>query len=76
MSFGFLVAPAPDVLKRQLAQMQDGRIRAARGQPARPRPNRIAPAQHPSKFLKVTVLWLENILANHLPHTPAPTGKS
>ena len=30
VSFGFLVAPAPEVLKRQLAQSQDGRIRAAR----------------------------------------------
>ncbi|MBT2188557.1 sterol desaturase family protein [Sphingobium nicotianae] len=33
VSFGFLVAPAPETLKRQLAQMQDGRIRAARPRP-------------------------------------------
>ena len=31
VSFGFLVAPAPDVLKRQLATMQEGRIRDAKG---------------------------------------------
>lgn len=30
VSFGFLVAPAPERLKRQLARMQDGRIRTAR----------------------------------------------
>ena len=32
VSFGFLIAPAPDVLKRQLAEMDEGRIRAAHGQ--------------------------------------------
>ena len=31
VSFGFLIAPAPDVLKRQLATMQEGRIRDAKG---------------------------------------------
>ncbi|MBN8831850.1 MAG: sterol desaturase family protein [Sphingomonadales bacterium] len=31
VSFGFLVAPSPEVLKRQLANMAEGRIRAARG---------------------------------------------
>ena len=31
VSFGFLIASPPDVLKRQLRDMQDGRIRSARG---------------------------------------------
>jgi beta-carotene 3-hydroxylase len=31
VSFGFLVASAPEVLKRQLAEMEHGRIRDARG---------------------------------------------
>jgi beta-carotene 3-hydroxylase len=30
VSFGFLIAPSPDVLKRQLGEMQEGRIRTAR----------------------------------------------
>lgn len=30
VSFGFLVAPPPEVLKRQLGEMEEGRIRAAR----------------------------------------------
>jgi beta-carotene 3-hydroxylase len=32
VSFGFLVAPAPDVLKRQLAEKAQGVVRAPRGQ--------------------------------------------
>jgi beta-carotene 3-hydroxylase len=32
VSFGFLVAPAPDVLKRQLAEKTQGVVRAPRGQ--------------------------------------------
>jgi len=31
VSFGFLVAPPPDVLKRQLAEKSEARLRAARG---------------------------------------------
>ncbi|MBO9580893.1 MAG: sterol desaturase family protein [Sphingobium sp.] len=31
VSFGFLIAPAPDVLKRQLGQMREAGLRKARG---------------------------------------------
>jgi len=34
VSFGFLVASPPEILKRQLAEMDEGRIRAARGHQA------------------------------------------
>jgi len=40
VSFGFLVAPPPERLKRQLAGMEAGRLREAKG--GTPRPERIS----------------------------------
>ena len=34
VSFGFLIAPTPEVLKRQLASKSEARLRAAKGRPA------------------------------------------
>lgn len=36
VSFGFLVAPRPEDLKRQLASMETGRLRDAKGAPGQP----------------------------------------